>query len=193
MKFTLFVFIFTLLITNSSRAQSLEESWQSEQKFRKTSMTVLGSWAAANIATGLVFRSQTQGTDGYFHEMNAIWNTVNLGLAAAGYISAVRMEKPQSALELYQAQNKLDRTLLFNAGLDIAYIAAGLYLTERSRRESSDYSKFKGYGNSVMMQGAFLLLFDLTMVLLHKNILVSSDAILSFHATPGQLGARLTF
>lgn len=193
MKFTLFVFIFSLLVTNSTKAQSLEESWQSEQKFRKTGMTVLGSWSAANIATGLVFRSQTEGTDRYFHEMNAIWGTVNLGIAAAGYFSARSMQEPQSALELYREQSKLDKTLLFNAGLDLAYIATGFYLTERAKNETANYSKLKGYGNSVIMQGAFLLIFDLSMVLIHKQFLVSDDMILSFNAAPGQFGVNLQF
>jgi len=193
MKYIFLFITFLLFISAVMNAQSLEESWQSEQNFRKTGMTVLGGWAAANIATGLVFRSQTEGTDRYFHEMNAIWNTVNLGLAAAGYFSARKMQKPQSAFDLYKVQNKFDKTLLFNAGLDVAYIATGLYLTERAKGDAEKYAKLKGYGISVILQGAFLLIFDLSMVLVHKQFLVADDMVLSFRASPGQLGASLTF
>ncbi len=193
MKYIISLITLALIISSSITAQSLEESWQKEKKYRKTGMTVLGSWAVANIGVGLVARSQTDGTAHYFHEMNAIWNTVNLGIAAAGYFSARKMKQPVSALELYQYQNKLDKTLLFNAGVDFAYMATGIYLTERAKRENENSKRLKGYGNSVILQGAFLLVFDLSMVLVHKQILVADDMILSFRAVPGQFGASLIF
>ena len=182
-----------MIVSVAIRAQSLEESWQIEKKYRKTGMAVLGTWSVANIGVGLVARSQTDGTEQYFHEMNAIWNTVNLGIAAAGYFSVLKMSQPNTALELYQYQNKLDKTLLLNTGIDLAYIATGIYLTERGLRENENFERFKGYGNSLIFQGAFLFVFDLSMVFLHKQILVADDMILSFRAVPGQFRATLNF
>ena len=46
-----------------------------------------------------------------------------------------------------------------NTGLDAAYITTGLYLKERGTRLNKDQPI--GYGNSLVFQGAFLLVFDL--------------------------------
>ena len=156
-------------------------------------MLVLGSWATSNIIGGLAFRSNTSGTSKYFHEMNTIWNTVNMGIATLGYISAIRMVQPESVLALYNEQIGLDKTLLFNAGLDLAYIATGLYLNERSKNATNNNERLKGYGNSIMLQGAFLFAFDVAMAIVHKKFLVGDDPILSLHAIPSGIGANLRF
>jgi hypothetical protein len=56
----------------------------------------------------------------------------------------------------------LERTLIFNSGLDIAYIATGLYLRERGKNELNltRSEQFQGFGKSLMLQGGFLLVFD---------------------------------
>jgi hypothetical protein len=48
-----------------------------------------------------------------------------------------------------------------NGGLDLVYIGAGIYLNHRGNSDNSD--KLRGYGSGVILQGAFLLLFDATM------------------------------
>ncbi len=170
--FTLVLSVFLVwAVAGSLQAQDLlGDQFHSEIHFRKTGMLVLGSWAAANIAGGLVLRSQTAGRDRYFHEMNAIWNTVNLGIATFGYISAARMGVPESAFGLYQAQESLDKTLLFNAGLDLAYIAGGFWMIERARNTNERPERLEGYGRSVVLQGAFLFVFDLAMIGLHQKL-----------------------
>jgi hypothetical protein len=157
-------------------------------------MMVLGSWATLNIAGGLIGRANTTGSDTYFYEMNAIWNGVNLGIAALGYYGAVNLTQPETALDLYNAQIKMDKTLLFNAGLDLAYMAGGFYLMERSRRTSAkNPDRLKGYGQAVILQGAFLLAYDVAMEWEHKSYLVSDEMLLSFRAFPGGLSAVLHF
>jgi hypothetical protein len=113
--------LFSILVFS----QTLEESWQAEENYRQTGMMVLGGWAVANIASGLVLRTNTSGSTSRFYEMNAIWNGVNLAIAGFGYFSAVKLGTDGSALELFQEQMGIDKTLLFNAGLDLGYIAAG--------------------------------------------------------------------
>ncbi|WP_232822401.1 DUF6992 family protein [Thermus sediminis] len=49
----------------------------------------------------------------------------------------------------------LRRLLLLNAGLDLGYLALGLFLL--SRREA----RLRGFGAAILVQGGFLLLFDL--------------------------------
>jgi hypothetical protein len=57
---------------------------------------------------------------------------------------------------------------LLNAGLDVAYIATGFYLKERSKNSSSS-ERLRGYGNSLLLQGGFLLMFDVALYFIHQN------------------------
>jgi hypothetical protein len=175
-------------------AQELPEAWEAEQSFRQTGMLVLGSWATANIVTGLIGRSQTEGSQSRFHEMNAIWNSVNLGIAVFGYFSAQNLDPSGSAFELYKSQQQLDRVLLINAGLDVAYMATGLWMRERSKNISGNSELWMGYGNAIILQGAFLFVFDLAMVGLHQRISIGEESFLEVQSmAPGQLGLSFFF
>jgi hypothetical protein len=127
----------------------------------KAGMKVLGSWAIGNFGYSGISLAEANGSSRYFHQMNLYWNVVNLGLAGSGLINANKV-KP-SDLDLSQSiheQHKIEKLLLFNAGLDLAYIAGGLWMRERSNNISSNSDLWKGYGNSVILQGSFLLVFD---------------------------------
>lgn len=128
---------------------------------QRTAMLVLGGWAAGNIATGLTWRSRSTGQNRYFHEMNALWNGVNLGIAALGYWSAGHVADSPT---LYGAINEhygFQKILLLNAGLDLGYMAGGLYLMERAKNTDQRPERLRGYGRSILLQGAFLFAFDL--------------------------------
>lgn len=177
--------LFFVVLGWMAHAQDVSPDWEREIRFRKTGMTVLGSWAIANLAGGLALRANAEGSTRYFHEMNALWNTVNLGLATAGYIGAMRLGTDGGLMALHNEAATLDKTLLFNAGLDLAYIAGGLYMTERSRRVGENSERWLGYGRSLMVQGAFLFLFDVGMVLVHPEVPLPDG--LSFGLSPGAL------
>jgi hypothetical protein len=95
-------------------------------------MQVLGGWAAANIVVGGIGWASTNGTTKYFHQMNAIWNVANLGVALLGYTATIKdkdhVYTPQESLE---EQHKLEKLFLVNGALDFVYIGAGLYLKHR--------------------------------------------------------------
>jgi hypothetical protein len=192
MKSTIFTSAF-LLFSLLAFSQTLPESWEAEQNYRQTGMMVLGGWAVANIASGLAMRSNTTGVDSRFWEMNAIWNGVNLAIAGFGYFSAAKLGTDGTALELLQEQMGIDKTLLFNAGLDLGYIAAGAWMMERSKNVSKNPDLWKGYGRSIILQGAFLFAFDVAMVLIHKKVVIGDGMELSFNAAPGGVGAILQF
>ncbi|MEM6632270.1 MAG: hypothetical protein AAF694_21520 [Bacteroidota bacterium] len=139
-------------------------------QINKTGMYILGGWAVANIAGGAILRSQTTGTTRYFHEMNMFWNFVNLGLAGAGLYGSLKTDPSGfSAWESLQEQRTIEKLLLFNAALDIAYITGGAYMIERSRRVENKPERIKGYGQSLILQGSFLLVFDATLYLIHNQ------------------------
>ena len=131
-------------------------------KTEKKAMTILGSWSVLNITTSLLFREKTTGIDKQFHTMNGLWNLVNGGLALSGYLNSKKARLSSDAIESMDRYQKLERTLIFNSGLDIAYIATGLYLRERGKNELNltRSEQFQGFGKSLMLQGGFLLVFD---------------------------------
>jgi hypothetical protein len=129
---------------------------------QKTAMLTLGGWAVANIAAGAALQGSAEGSTKHFHQMNALWNGVNLAIAGFGYYSA--MKSDPAAWDLATSlgkHNGFQKILLLNAGLDVGYLMGGLYLTERAKRPDVNSDQLKGFGQSIMVQGAFLMVFDL--------------------------------
>ncbi len=127
-------------------------------------LTVLGGWAVGNLLVSGIATGQTDGSAHYFHQMNIGWGAVNLALAGAGYLGARRAARqpgPNRA-ENVRAQLRTENLYLFNAGLDVAYLATGVYLLEKGRNPTASGSsdRWRGYGQSLLLQGGFLLLFD---------------------------------
>ncbi len=155
-----------LFLGTCAPAQSLSEGYAGPEAARlrheRTAMLVLGSWAVGNIGLGLALRSGTTGETRRFHEMNAIWNGVNLGIAGLGLLSALGADAGAAgALESFRENEGFQKVLLFNAGLDVAYLVGGAYLIERARRPDADAERLRGYGKSILLQGGFLFVFDL--------------------------------
>ncbi len=149
---------------------TLEEYNRQRINKTKTGMIILGSWAAANLLSSPFLAGRASGSNKYFHQMNGFWNIVNLGIAGAGYL-ALTKEDP-SSLTLTQSileQRQIEKVLLFNTGLDIAYIFGGLYMVEKAKNFAGNKDRLKGFGQSVMMQGGFLFVFDLLFYLTMNN------------------------
>jgi hypothetical protein len=133
-------------------------------RINNTGMLVLGSWALANISLGAVGWSKNDGQRMYFHQMNLFWNTVNLSIAAIALYSNLNAEYGMwSVDEILRKQLKTQHLFLINAGLDLAYMGTGLLLKNLTNRYPNHRERLAGYGNSVLMQGAFLFAFDLIM------------------------------
>jgi hypothetical protein len=142
----------------------LKSHWNAFLKKEQTGMLVLGSWALINIGSGLVLRGRYDDDRRHFHTMNAGWNAVNLGLAGFGYFRSLRFRnKEVNGLEFSGHYLKTRQTLLFNAGLDLAYMGTGWALMERSRHDMKDALQWRGFGQSLLLQGAFLFVFDLAL------------------------------
>jgi len=127
-------------------------------------LRVLGAWGAANLLVSGIATGQTDGSAHYFHQMNVGWGAVNLALAAIGYQAARLAGRAPTATRsaVVKGQLRTENLYLFNAGLDVAYLATGLYLLEKSRNPtaSGPPERWRGYGQSLLLRGGFLLLFD---------------------------------
>jgi hypothetical protein len=69
--------------------------------------------------------------------------------------------------DVYSHQQKTEKILLLNTGLNAAYIFGGLYLNERGKRTNNVQSQ--GFGSSLLLQGGFLLVFDMVQYSLHRK------------------------
>lgn len=190
-KFFLTLILILFLFSYDSLAQSpsISQAYENDVKIRKTGMAILGTWALGNMITGAIGRSQATGQTAYFHEMNLIWNVVNLGIAGAGYYFTATGDMPESASALLNEQVSFQKTLLFNAGLDLAYIAGGFYLMERSKTTTNKPERLKGYGKSVILQGSFLFIFDIVLHTIHnKQSSQISDFLTHVQLGPNQIG-----
>ena len=163
------VIVFATSCVFSQSQADLNAYNRQRNKITKNGMKVLGGWSAANVIYSAVATGQSTGTTRYFHQMNVMWGGINLGLAALGYLGTKNKDGMNLVQSLKQ-QAGLEKTYMFNAGLDVAYIASGLYLKERSRTriKIENRQKEKGYGESIILQGAALLLLDGVMFTVHN-------------------------
>ena len=165
---SIFLFLFTLL-ANAQSDSLLKDFHLERMNINQSAMLVLGGWAVGNILVGTYSNFKASGEAKYFHQFNAMWNVVNLSIAAFGYFNAVNSDPASMTnLEILKDYNSLQSFLLLNAGLDAAYIMTGFYLKEKAKNSSSA-ERLKGYGNSLLLQGGFLLLFDVTLYFIHQN------------------------
>ena len=143
---------------------------QQRLQTNKRGMTILTSWGAANTLAGGIgyFTANTQEWKA-FHGMNAIWGITNFGLGVLGRYGVKReLAADYSCGELLHRYEADKRLFLINGGLDLLYIGTGVFLKEHAKTRANP-ATWKGFGNSILIQGAFLLLFDGTMYLSHQS------------------------
>ncbi|MGC4034811.1 MAG: hypothetical protein QM764_02545 [Chitinophagaceae bacterium] len=152
-----------LLLTFTATAQSEFIQFNKERiNITRNGMMVLGSWGAVNTITGAIGWATSKGEAKYFHQMNFIWGATNTAIAASSFIGIRKRPTDLSASKTLQAQSAIEKTFLINAGLDLVYISAGIFCKEKAKNVS-DAERYKGYGNSLLLQGGGLLLFDAIM------------------------------
>ena len=155
-------------------------------------MLILGGWAVSNLVVGGIGMTQTTGNTKYFHQMNAMWNTVNLGIAGFGYMGLQNQSASLGLAETIREFQNFENILLFNAGLDVGYMALGAYLWERGLRKDSE--RLVGYGQSLILQGGFLFTFDVILYFASRS---KSSALLetlnSIQIRGSEIGFNVTF
>ncbi len=178
MKNLLFLPLF-LSFTTSIFSQNLTLSNFNQERIdlNRKGLTVLGSWAGANLITNGILLANSSGSDKYFYQMNVYWNVVNGALAGLGVLQAKKTQANLNAFQTWEEQSSTEKTFLVNTGLDVAYVMTGVYLLEKSKNSIDSQDMLKGYGQSVILQGGFLLLFDGMMYGVHRSHLKKGKAI----------------
>ena len=166
-------FVLVLSFALTLKGQNNDYDFCSRSKKLETSgMYILGGWAGANIAYGAYGWANYKGQMKYFSQMNLFWNTVNLAIASFSLYNNCNIDcNALSIGEALAQQMKTEKILLINAGLDAVYIGTGTLLRILSAKSENRQDLLMGYGNSLMLQGAFLLVFDLSLfgVLVHHR------------------------
>ena len=162
------LFLLSILFSLSVFSQDSTELHRDFFKTQQFAMTGLGIWSAGNLIASPIFSGKifqddpTMTTQDYFHRMNFNWNVVNGAIAGLGYWSVCRRKKKSWNLtNLEKDKKKLTTSLCVNMGLDVAYIVSGILLNRAGQNASSDENLKIGYGNSLILQGGFLLAFDI--------------------------------
>ena len=163
--------IFTLLLaTFALKAQDLTSFNQARLKKDQHLMLGLGAWAGANITAGTIGWATVQQPElKAFHQMNVMWNVVNLGLAVPGYLRARNTKALLGLSQTLSEQQKTERIFLFNTGLDVAYMTAGFLLRSMALNQQAKASQLNGFGKGLILQGSFLFAFDLTAFAIHHR------------------------
>lgn len=174
-----FFIIVTIFLSLSFTGLGQSENYVSKSINTNISgMFVLGSWAAANIASGAIGWSKLDGEKKHFHQMNAMWNIVNIGIAGfALYQNYSLLNNIPAGQDYVQHYNQTNKLYLINAGLDIGYMATGFFLNRVSSNKPGRTDLLSGFGKSIMLQGAFLFVFDVIMYTFQKFIPITNTTI----------------
>lgn len=196
---SLIFILFSILFSTSLKAQ-LDSTYLFHDIKRihrqKIEMKVLGGWSIVNIATSLALVNSATGEDIYFNQMNIAWNVFNISIASIGYLNALKEKPSVMAMDVFQRQLKLEKSLLLNTGLDVAYVFGGLWMLERAKtfKNPKEFDRLRGFGRSLILQGSFLFLFDLSLYIIeasHASKL--KEAMSLFFMRRGQLGMNISF
>jgi hypothetical protein len=183
--------VILLVISCQAFAQQDSLKTYNTERIRITSngMEYLGGWGLLNLATGAyanwgtgsktitVTVGQNQVPERvssispelkYFAQMNTIWGSVNFVTALLGYTGTQNgKNKKLTAAQTLHEQERIEKIFKINSYFDVAYLGAGLYL--KLAGDSRNSPLMKGYGESILMQGGFLLIFDQLMYRSEKN------------------------
>lgn len=170
MKFIISILILVSFLSKAQTDSIIKQFDARKNKLNHNGMIVLTSWASANIVgSGIGYALTKSEEEKNFHLMNASWGIVNLGIALPGLLAK---EKTSATLyDLQKSQTQVEKLFLANAILDVVYISGGFYMKEfaNNQTDKTKQDRFNGFGNSVIMQGAGLMVFDLAMTILNNR------------------------
>ena len=116
------------------------------------------AWGVLSMTVGLVLQVAPRPFWRAFGTQSAIWGAIDAAIALAGQWQARRKAGQQEDTAVTGEVRKIRRLLWVNAGLDVLYVLGGLWLALGKGRRAETA---RGHGWGVVVQGAFLGVFDL--------------------------------
>lgn len=130
---------------------------------RRDHLWRVAAWGGVNVAGGLALvlasARNEQGARWAFGAMSAGWGAVNVGIAAVGLATAPT-EAAMSYGTALSAERNFHDILLLNLGLNVAYAGVGGTMLAAGYRDVSNAAEWRGFGTSLILQGAGLLVLD---------------------------------
>lgn len=123
-------------------------------------LTRLAVWAGASLAggTALALTGARGSSRRAFGFQTAAWGAVNAAIAGYGL---TRDPSPAGTLaETRRREDGYHDILLFNEGLNVAYVATGATMAIAAARGVRGADAWRGHGWAVVVQGAMLLALD---------------------------------
>lgn len=157
-----------LLLCFSANAQSGAISRFNLQQAEtiKYGMLALGIWALLNILIGSLKLIKSSRSKRYFFQMNIYWNIVNVIIAGTALYYILSADPAARSLpESVDFHYWCLKLLYLSIGLDLAFLMLGAYLKELSKT-SPKTEQHLGWGQSITLQAIFLLVLDVTLVVL---------------------------
>lgn len=171
MKYLLLILTFVIWQLSIAQSDSIMKQFESHKNnINHNGMIVLSTWAGANIVGSAIGYGLTNSyEEKQFYLMNGAWGVINLSIGLPGLLSKT---KPSTSIyEVQKNQTKTEKIFLANAILDVVYITGGFYVKEyaKNQTDSKQQQRFNGFGNSIILQGAGLMAFDVTMTILNNR------------------------
>ena len=154
----------TLFFSLSAWSQDSLNIKKNFYKQQQNSLLLLSGWSATNLVASPVFCKNLYSAESqsdYFHQMNFNWNLINAGICGLSHFLVHRdSKKPWNINDISNRKSKAEKSITFNMGLDILYVITGFVLNQTANESKGNLNINKGYGNSLMIQGGYLLLYD---------------------------------
>ncbi len=126
-------------------------------RYQMRMMAQLLFWAGVSLGVGVPMLFSSGEWVRAFGGMTVAWALVNALIAIASLFSVRRKARQNARVETIAGwMRHLLRLLWINAGLDVVYVLVGVGLI----RWEPTNPMVNGFGWAVILQGAFLLLFD---------------------------------
>lgn len=166
---------------------------------QRTHLWRVAAWGGANVLGGLALvggssRSGPTAARWNFGAMSAGWGAVNVGIAAAGLATtpSAPLSDPAAVLS---AERQFHDILLVNLGLNVGYAAVGGTLLAAGYRDVTNAARWRGFGTSLIIQGAGLLILDGIAVLASRtrlSTLLDATSAVSAHISPSHVAVAIS-
>ncbi len=130
----------------------------------RTHLRRVGAWGLASMVGGTALAlgqaREDRPTRHGFGVQTAAWGGINTAIAAGGLLLGGRGEAPHTLSEAVGREERWNRILLVNVGLNAGYMMTGTALVMASHRGLERGEEVRGHATAVILQGLGLLVLD---------------------------------
>ncbi len=166
--------LFLLLIFVNSFSQAQENKDVQSYFNQKQSISMKGQklrryWGMANLGVGVIGGVSSSGSQEYFHLMNGFFGGVNILMSSVSIRNIKGEDNTENLMKLELSQKDVERSHLYGLGFDAIVLGGGIALLNTNYESELEQQRAEGYGYSLILQGASLLVWDAAMYFIHRK------------------------